>query len=225
MRIQVLLWLVAVTVALPRGAAADEVHTPVGVVDSSCSHQVPNGAAVNADTGNVTLDEALIAHYDPCAVSWQGTLPAGGTGPVSTDSTTSSSPPPPGPLICQQNGTSCSGGLQCCSGACVNAECCTWTSGTSCTQNSDCCSGVCNTYNNECGGSAWAMTATGFPSTISGMSQFDGLTVHFTVPAIPDNTTDTEWQFLWPGLENLFSGGGWESIIQPELTYIHGHTK
>jgi hypothetical protein len=39
------------------------------------------------------------------------------------------------------------------------------------------------------------------------------------VPSVPDVAGDTTAQFMWSGLENLFSNGNWESIIQSEVVW------
>ena len=52
-------------------AAAKTVPTPVGPVDNTCVHKVPNNAFVDLATGAVTLSGSVVAQYDPpCAVSW-----------------------------------------------------------------------------------------------------------------------------------------------------------
>jgi hypothetical protein len=50
-------------------ASADLVATSIGALDRSCVHEVPNGAKVDAEKGNVTLNGKVLAHYEPCTVA------------------------------------------------------------------------------------------------------------------------------------------------------------
>jgi hypothetical protein len=44
------------------------VHVPGGLlIRPECVHQVPNGASIDGDSGNVSLNGVVIAHWDKCA--------------------------------------------------------------------------------------------------------------------------------------------------------------
>lgn len=55
--------------AIPRVATAKTVMTPFGPADDSCVHEIPNGAGVDVQTGDVSLNDATVSHIDPCTVS------------------------------------------------------------------------------------------------------------------------------------------------------------
>src|SRR5262249_1923004 len=50
----------------PTQIPAGYVRTPGGWTHPSCIHEVPNGATVDAQSGDVTMNGTLIAHHDPC---------------------------------------------------------------------------------------------------------------------------------------------------------------
>jgi hypothetical protein len=52
--------------AATRPIPAEYVQTPSGWAHPSCIHEVPSGAVVDDQRGDVSLDGKVIAHYDPC---------------------------------------------------------------------------------------------------------------------------------------------------------------
>lgn len=50
-------------------ASAHAVATPIGQVDSACVHEIPRGASVDVQTGDVTINNARIQRFDPCNAS------------------------------------------------------------------------------------------------------------------------------------------------------------
>lgn len=61
--------------AVVREAAAKTITTPFGPVDDSCVHETPNGGRIDVQSGDVTVQGAVVGHVDACAVSWQLQLP------------------------------------------------------------------------------------------------------------------------------------------------------
>lgn len=59
------------------------VMTPVGPIDATCAHELPNGATVDFGQGNVLdTNGSVLAHYDPCPDPMPGfpQLPSRGSG-------------------------------------------------------------------------------------------------------------------------------------------------
>jgi hypothetical protein len=56
-------------------AHAGERHTSVGPVDESCVVDVPNGATFHADTGEVSLDGAVVVPAGSCDKTWTAAYP------------------------------------------------------------------------------------------------------------------------------------------------------
>src|SRR5580704_4140272 len=67
---------------IARQASAKPVMTPFGLADDSCVHETPKGAAIDAATGNVWLNNQIIDHFETCTVSVDpGVQPGGGSPP------------------------------------------------------------------------------------------------------------------------------------------------
>ncbi len=68
------------------------------------------------------------------------------------------------------------------------------------------------------GGGGWYEGAEGNATTISGLTQFDSLSVDWVVPAKPNlPANDPNIVYLFPGLENV--SNSWVAIIQPVLQW------
>lgn len=52
--------------AVVTAAKGDPVGTPVGPMDRSCVHQMSSGAVVDMESGDISLDGALVDHHAPC---------------------------------------------------------------------------------------------------------------------------------------------------------------
>jgi hypothetical protein len=64
---------VLVSAMMASSAKAELVQTPVGKIDKSCIHEVPHGAHVNPETGDVfDKDNKFLEHHGPCGVPWVG---------------------------------------------------------------------------------------------------------------------------------------------------------
>ncbi len=67
------------------------VQSTVGPIDLSCAHEVPNGSTFDANTGNVTLNGAVVATHAPCtgpnAPDLSRRLPGPATSTPSTSTT------------------------------------------------------------------------------------------------------------------------------------------
>jgi hypothetical protein len=145
--------LLYISLALPVSAFADLVGTTVGPVDGTCVHEVPNGARIDGERGDVSLNGKIIAHYDSCAIESTSTVPS---------------------LQIEPSG----GGA---------------------------------------GGGGWYEGSTAFAPTIQGLTQFNYISVSWTVPS--SGATDGSVLYLFPGLENLLANGNWVSIIQPIIQW------
>jgi hypothetical protein len=59
-------------------ALAGALPTPIGWVDESCIHEIPNGGALDLNSGDVTLAGHVVAHYEPCGVPFPEAPPSTG---------------------------------------------------------------------------------------------------------------------------------------------------
>jgi hypothetical protein len=181
---------------LPGVAMASPVHTPMGLVDSSCAFTVPNGAMVNATTGEVTLNGTLVSQ-EHCAASWSSGPTGGGT--TSSVGTTQG--------VVPLGGGAC-GGI-----------------GATCTSDAQCCSGGCDPLAGECAGNlggVWAAWSSAYATQIQGYTGYNNMQTTWTVPGAPNVGDGTNYTLLWTGLESGVGGpGGWYQILQPELVWHH----
>jgi hypothetical protein len=58
-------------IGVSREASAKTVMTPYGQADDSCVHETPMGGSIDVQTGDVTVNGAVVDHFAPCSVSWQ----------------------------------------------------------------------------------------------------------------------------------------------------------
>jgi hypothetical protein len=54
---------------ISRQASAKTIMTPFGEADESCVHEIPMGASVDTETGDVKMKGAVVGHFDPCPMS------------------------------------------------------------------------------------------------------------------------------------------------------------
>lgn len=153
---QLILGMVVFAVPLaPSIASAKPVHIPGRVqVDSACIYNVPKGAKVDANSGDVVSksDLSVITHHEPCA--------------------------DPPKFAARSAGETVPGSAT-------------------------------NWYDLE---QAYAVN-------IDGLTQFNYMDISFTVPAEPQNLTDSSFVYLFPGLQNLDSSGNPDSLLQPVLQW------
>jgi hypothetical protein len=62
-----------------RSALAEWKPTPIGQVDARCIHEIAKGANYNTETGDVTMNGALLDHFDQCPVRSPDAPPVVGT--------------------------------------------------------------------------------------------------------------------------------------------------
>jgi len=67
--------VVASSIVVPISAWATPVLTASGFVDRSCVHQVPKGASVDVQSGDVLLNGVVVQHYDLCNNAQTGVGP------------------------------------------------------------------------------------------------------------------------------------------------------